>query len=69
MLVSYVLSTPREDKLGQEWRANGAIGLRPAQECNCSRAEEENKVTGATCECGKRPADKCMWLGPFDQCL
>lgn len=37
------------------------VAKRPAQECTCERAAEENKVPGAACECGKRPADACKF--------
>jgi hypothetical protein len=35
---------------------------RPAQECTCERAGEENSISGAACECGKRPANACKYL-------
>ncbi|KAI9802891.1 MAG: hypothetical protein M1825_002122 [Sarcosagium campestre] len=28
-------------------------------ECNCERANDENTVSGATCECGLRQAGAC----------
>ena len=30
--------------------------LRPAKMCTCSRAAQENVVSGETCACGKRPS-------------
>ena len=35
------------------------IVRRPAQQCTCERAAEENTVTGDSCECGLRKAEAC----------
>ena len=38
-----------------------SIGARPAGQCTCERAKDENaKLTGSTCACGARPASESI---------
>lgn len=40
-------------------QAKCSCGNKPAMQCDCARAAEENKVGSNSCPCGKRNADAC----------
>ncbi|CAD6574740.1 MAG: hypothetical protein ASARMPRED_006889 [Alectoria sarmentosa] len=54
------LLTDDNDRDADAVCGDDVCGARPAGQCTCERAKDENaKLTGSTCACGARPANAC----------